>query len=112
MLVEAAKAWVNAFNVVGRVKSPNLQAFHDEDPLLKPATHMHDSCSGCNCTAPWNQTVMVAEVQNFWKTFMPGEGNGPSKLQMHAEAWGLKKLISYTLRRLKTGQVARAMHLA
>ena len=55
------------------------------------------------------QVSLPAKVKEFWK--MIGSTCGremPSAVQMHAESWGCKKLMSYCLRRIKIGHKPRA----
>ena len=49
------------------------------------------------------------QVQQFWKLMeITGiEGAKPSKVTMHADAWGIRKLTSYALRSLRLQRVAR-----
>ena len=62
----------------------------------------------------WNRLVCIAyiglhttQVKIFWQQ-LAGVGElAPSAIHQHAEAWGMRKLMSYTLRRIKMGHTAR-----
>ena len=52
------------------------------------------------------------QVKRFW-TLMPldGTANAPGKIGMHADAWGVRKLMSHCLRSLRLGRVPRVLGL-
>ena len=54
-----------------------------------------------------NFSADAAKVHAFWLKVGTGEGSVPSPVKQHADAWGLKKLTSYALRRIKMGHKSR-----
>ena len=58
-----------------------------------------DFCSNLSMS----KQAVVTQVKVFWNVVgTQGDGSvASSAVQLHAESWGLKKLLSYTLRRIK-----------
>lgn len=53
--------------------------------------------------------IDIGQVQKFWG--LMGESGNISKNQMHADAWGIRKLISHTLRSLRLARIPRERRL-
>ena len=51
------------------------------------------------------------EVVKFWAIMADGGDNSPKDTEMHGDAWGVKKLISHTLRNLRQDRSPRALWL-
>lgn len=50
------------------------------------------------------------QVKAFWSLMsVGGLEKKPSKLQMHADAWGIRKLISHALRTLRLARAPRVL---
>ena len=100
-LKEVAKIWVRIYDFQGQFKTPPLRSFQLEVPwnqLMHAQTLRQKSC-------------IQSKVQEFWRVVSGTAYEMPSKLQIHAESWGLRKLISHVLRRLKMGHIPRVFQL-
>lgn len=52
------------------------------------------------------------QVKRFWTLMaLDGTANAPGKIGMHADAWGVRKLMSHCLRSLRLGRVPRVLGL-
>ena len=92
--------WVHVYDFDGTPKTPPLHS------LQTAAAPIHHRALISECLVSLRPELQP-EVRDFWKKMTTNTQDMPPKVQIHAESWGLKKLVSYLLRQCKRGHTAR-----
>ena len=114
ILKETAHVWVDTFDYeeCGTPRTPPLRSLRLEVWFCEAFLVCFAFC--------WFQasfhvaSFFVWQVERFWRIMEIGgmdAGGRPSKVIMHADAWGIRKLTSYVLRSLRLQRVAREPRL-